>query len=251
MEFIPAIDLLRGDSVRLLQGDYQAVTVYEKPIESMARFARSGASWIHVVDLDAARGEGVNNRTLIEQLVDTSSLHFEVGGGVRTVDDVSRLVDIGVERVIVGTKAVSDLALFSKMCDAFPNVVAAGIDYRRINGRRICALNGWLQNSDVELLVAIDRVIGAGSAGVILTDISRDGTLIGPDIETLMEVAAVTSMAKVDLISSGGVSRIGDLVEIGRATSGYGSIFGAISGKAVHEGLIEVGKAVQICKAFE
>ncbi len=251
MEFIPAIDLLDGKSVRLLRGDYAQVSYYEEPSLTLRAFAKAGVNWAHIVDLDAARGGVSNNRMLIERLLAETNMQIEVGGGVRSLADVAALANLGVRRVIVGTKAVSDLKLFGDMCAAYPGVMAAGIDYRRVKEARLCALNGWTDYSDVELMDAISKVIDAGTSAIVLTDISRDGTLEGPDLATLVEVGEITNRHGIDLISSGGVSSVDDLVTIGTSTSTVGSIFGCISGKAVHEGIIDLEEAVRSCRMFE
>ena len=250
MEFIPAIDLFNGSSVRLLRGDYSQTTYYEEPSSSIAKFVDSGVRWVHIVDLNAARGESDNNRVLIAQLIKDSKISVEVGGGVRQISDVGQLVDLGVTRVIVGTKAISKESAFQEMCKEFPGVIAAGLDYRRISDKRFCAVNGWTQDSNIELIDAVESVCEIGASAIIVTDISRDGTLEGPDIETLSELAQWCRSNQIDLISSGGVASIDDLIAIGESAALVGSIFGAISGKAVHEGLIDVSKAVAVCKAF-
>ena len=250
MEFIPALDLLAARSVRLIKGDYQQVTTYGDPRNSVSEFVSAGVSWIHLVDLDAARNQGSNNRSLIAELICLGGADFEVGGGIRSLDDASELFHLGVKRLILGTKAVSDIEFFELVARRFEGFVAAGLDYRRIDGRRICALNGWLQDSDVELETALERVIDGGAAAVILTDISKDGTLVGPDIETYAEFAPKCAKAGVDMIASGGVSSLDDLESLVRIDLAHGGLAGAISGKAIQEGRFGIKEAVDLCRRF-
>ncbi|CAG4922791.1 unnamed protein product, partial [Acidithrix sp. C25] len=252
VEFIPAIDLLGGESVRLYKGDYNMAKVYDSPLDQVRNFIDCGVSWIHIVDLDAARQSG-NNQELIGTLVAISNdagVKIEVGGGIRSMDDAQRLVESGVSRLIIGTKAVSDPELFGELCSNFSGAIAAGLDYRNEDGQKVCALNGWLERSDVTLEVALARTIELGASALVLTDISRDGTLEGPDFETLFDAGKVAADADVDLIASGGVSGFSDLVKMVDRDSDSKVIFGVISGKAVHEGLIDVMEAVKLCKAY-
>ncbi len=251
MEFVPAIDLLGGRSVRLVKGDYAQATDYGDPREQVDEFIRAGAAWIHLVDLDAARNKGGSNREIIAELVAAGGAHFEVGGGIRSAADAGELSAIGVERMVIGTKALSDPAFLAEMCAAHPCRIAAGLDYRRVDGRRLCALEGWEERSDVELRSAVKAAAGAGVAAVVVTDISRDGTLSGPDVGTYAELAALCHRLGIDLVASGGVSSLADLTSLA-AIGGGGEegLWGAISGKAIQEARFKVEEAVDLCKRF-
>ncbi len=251
MEFVPAIDLLGGRSVRLVKGDYAQATDYGDPGEQVDEFIRAGAAWIHLVDLDAARNKGGSNREIIAELVAAGGAHFEVGGGIRSAADAGELSAIGVERMVIGTKALSDPAFLAEMCAAHPGRIAAGLDYRRVDGRRLCALEGWEEQSDVELRSAVKAAAHAGVAAVVVTDISRDGTLSGPDVGTYAELAALCHRLEIDLVASGGVSSLADLTSLA-AIGGGGEVglWGAISGKAIQEARFKVEEAVDLCKRF-
>ncbi len=251
MEFVPAIDLLAGRSVRLVKGDYAQVTDYGDPREQVAKFVEAGAAWIHLVDLDAARNKGESNRAVIAELVSGGGARFEVGGGIRSAADAEELAGIGVERMVIGTKALRDPAFLAEMCAAHPGRIAAGLDYRRVDHRRLCALEGWEEQSDVELRSAVKGAAKAGVAGVVVTDISRDGMLSGPDVGTYAELAGLCHHLGIDLVASGGVSSLADLMSL--ASIGGGGevgLWGAISGKAIQEGRFRVEEAVELCKRF-
>jgi phosphoribosylformimino-5-aminoimidazole carboxamide ribotide isomerase len=227
MTIIPAIDLLDGACVRLYQGDYDNSTVYDTdPLEQAMRFKAAGARRIHLVDLDAARGKGKNNREVIRRLCDAVDAHFEVGGGIRTEDDVRELTEAGVDRLVVGTAFAREPELLRRWSDRFGRLFIAGID--AVNG--MARISGWEEDagiSDIDLakLAALN-----GALSIIYTNIERDGTLQGPDIERTVMVAAASGLP---VIISGGVSGEGDFRRIfGDSPEG---IAGVIVGKALYE----------------
>ena len=232
IELYPAIDLRAGRAVRLTQGDYGRETIYgDDPVALAASFVDAGATWIHVVDLDAARtGEAVN-RPVVARIVAAVAGRAKVqtGGGVRTVADVVALARVGVARVVMGSAAVADPSLVgdaSKELD-----VAVGLDHR---GGEL-AVHGWTEGSGVKLADALDRYPMA--AAFVITDIGRDGMLTGPDVDGLAAAAAATD---VPVIASGGVSSLDDI----RALTGIAGLAGIITGKAIYEGRFTVAEAV-------
>ena len=248
MEFIPALDLLGERSVRLRQGDFNQVTVYKDPRESVREYVADGASWIHIVDLDAARHQGMDNAGLIGELVGRGGARFEVGGGIRNIARAEALINLGVDRLVVGTRGIQDPGFLSALGRSFPGRIAAGLDYRRVGTRRVCALNGWLEASEVDLEDALGEAIAAGVAAVVVTDISKDGTLAGPDVQTYAELAGICGPGGVELVASGGVSSLADLSVLANIRNDGWGVFGAISGKAIQEGRLSVKDAVETCK---
>lgn len=230
----PAIDLRGGRVVRLSQGDFGRETVYgEDPAEIARSFVDAGAQWVHVVDLDAARGDGPVNRAVVESLagVVEGRARLQVGGGVRSAEDARRLADAGVHRVVMGSAAVADPECAR---DAARHVeVAVGLDHR---GGEV-AVQGWTRSAGVQVLDLLGAYPFASS--FVVTDISRDGMLSGPDLEGLGEVCAATSTA---VVASGGVSGLEDLVAL-RTVPG---IAGVIVGRAIYEGRFSVREALEV-----
>jgi phosphoribosylformimino-5-aminoimidazole carboxamide ribotide isomerase len=237
LDLYPAIDLRDGRVVRLLKGDYDAETVYgDDPVGAAEAFVDAGATWIHVVDLDAARSGDPLNRPVVAAVVRAVADRAQVqtGGGVRSLDDASALRDAGVARVVMGSAAVQNPDLVAAAAELLP--VAVGLDHR--NGD--LAVHGWTEGSGVRLDDALQRFPAA--AAFVITDISRDGMLTGPDIEGL---AAAVSATHVPVIASGGVATLADLVEL----SDIDGLGGVITGKALYEGRFTVGEALAACRA--
>jgi phosphoribosylformimino-5-aminoimidazole carboxamide ribotide isomerase len=232
IELYPAIDLLGGRVVRLRQGDYADETVYGDDPVSVARgFAAEGARWVHVVDLDAAKSGDPVNRPVVAAIVDAlrGTATVQTGGGVRTLADARELADIGVGRVVMGSAAVRDPALVADASEIVP--VAVGLDHR--DGE--VAVHGWTEGSGLTL----DNAYGLfPTADVfVITDIGRDGMLVGPDLDGLTRSAAV---AGAPVIASGGVSALADVV----ALAAIDNLGGIITGKAVYEGRFTVAEAI-------
>ena len=233
MNLYPAIDILGGNVVRLRQGEYGDSTVYgDDPVSVALSFVEQGARWVHMVDLDAARSGVGANRAVIARVAAavSGSARLQVGGGVRTVDDARELADAGVDRVVMGSAAVADPALVALVAPVVD--VAVGLDHRS----GVVATHGWTESSGVRLVDILGSFPSASA--FVITDISRDGMLVGPDTKGLVEVAAVTS---VPVIASGGVGDLGHL----RALAREGSIEGVIVGKAIYEGRFTVAQAVE------
>lgn len=250
MELFPAVDLRAGRCVRLRQGDYADETVYsDDPVAMVEAFARAGAAWIHVVDLDAARtGEPVNRPVVAAMCAAAAAFGVAVqsGGGVRSHAAASALLEAGAARVVVGTKAVQDPAFVRELAVAHPGAIAVGLDTRTTpDGVREVAAHGWTVGSGVALGAALEALADAGAVAVIVTDIGRDGMLTGPDIDGLDFVLGATPM---QVIASGGVSSLDDLRVLRGLRSGGRSLAGAIAGKAIYERRFDVAAAVAACR---
>ena len=231
-ELYAAIDLRAGRAVRLVQGDYARETVYgDDPVAIARSFADQGATWVHVVDLDAARSGDAVNRAVVAAIAAavTGLARVQTGGGVRTVDDARALADAGVARDVMGSAAVRDPSLVDDVAAVV--AVAVGLDHR--NGE--LAVHGWTESSGVRLVDALDRYPRA--AAFVITDIGRDGMLAGPDVAGLRAAAAATT---VPVIASGGVASLDDV----RALAKAGGIAGVITGKALYEGRFTVRDAL-------
>jgi len=236
MEVIPAIDLLQGQCVRLYQGDYsQSEVFHEDPVIMAQQWADQGATRLHLVDLDGAKqGESVN-LNVIEKIVKTLSIPVQVGGGLRDRNGVAQLLNLGVNRAILGTIAVEKPELVEELAKEFPNQMIVGIDARQ--GK--VATRGWLETSEVLATDLAQKMEGFGVAGIIYTDIQRDGTLIGPNLEALREL---THCVKIPVIASGGVSCLRDLLNL-LALEASG-VTGAIVGKALYTGDVNLTEAI-------
>ena len=236
MELYPAIDLRGGRVVRLEQGDFERERDYgTDPLEVARRFTADGATWLHIVDLDAAKGDG-NNRNVVRGIAKElgNRIRIQTGGGVRSVEDAQQLADAGVSRVVMGSAAVRE----PQLVDAVAHIVdvAVGLDHR--NGE--VATDGWLQGSTLTLTDAVIRYPAASA--FVITDISRDGMLAGPDVDGLRNIATLTT---TPVIASGGVAELGDLREL-RDVRG---LAGVIVGKAIYEGRFSVRDAVRALQA--
>ena len=241
-ELYPAIDLRGGRAVRLLRGDYAAETVYsDDPVAVAHSFEAAGARWIHVVDLDAARSGEAGNLEYVAAIARSVGCEVETGGGVRSVEAAERLIDAGVARVVIGTAAVERPELVTELAARYPGRVAVGLDAR---GRQV-AVKGWTETTGADLVELAQRFEGEGVAALIVTEIGRDGTMAGPDLDQLGAVLEATS---IDVVASGGVGILDDLRALSglRAGSGGGrSLAGVIVGRAIYEGRFTVEEALR------
>jgi phosphoribosylformimino-5-aminoimidazole carboxamide ribotide isomerase len=241
MEFYPAIDLRGGRVVQLQQGDYGRETVYgDDPVAVARSFADAGASWVHVVDLDAARDGGAANLRAIEEICTAVECRVQTGGGVRTIDDASERFAAGVARVVIGSAAVERPELVDEIALMQPDQVAVGLDAR---GRKI-ATHGWQVASGKDLLDMARRFDTPGVGALVVTDIGRDGMLGGPDVDGLREVMGATS---VPVIASGGVSSLDDLRRLATIEIDGSRLGGAIAGTAIYERRFTVEEAIEAC----
>lgn len=240
MLIFPAIDLKEGKAVRLLQGRMEDATVYaENPVEVATKFADSGAEHLHVVDLNGAfAGQPVNDEA-IRSIVQAVSLQVQVGGGIRTLERIEELLQLGVRRVILGTVAVKNPGLVEEAVRRFGERVIVGIDAK--DGR--VAVQGWSEATElsaVELGMAMKQV---GVQRIVFTDISRDGMLQGPNIESTVQIAKYTGL---QVIASGGISSLDDLRRLRDEALDSVSIEGAIIGKALYTGAFSLGEALAV-----
>lgn len=222
----PAIDMRGGKCVRLLQGDYDKETIYaDSPFGMASQFAAEGAEWIHMVDLDGAKdGKRVNNNFVIEAAKKLPKVKIQIGGGIRTEADIVHYLDNKIDRVIIGSIAVSNSEFAIEMIKKYGSHIAIGIDAK--NG--YVATHGWLETSAVKAMELGKRFADAGAETFIFTDIATDGMLSGPNIAAVSEMAEVTGK---NVIASGGVSSLTDLKALAKAQT----ISGVIIGKALYE----------------
>lgn len=237
MEVIPAIDLLNGKCVRLYQGDYNQSEIFnEDPVAVAQQWVEQGATRIHLVDLDGAKAGYPVNLEAIAAIVAAVDVPVEVGGGLRDRQSVADLLSTGVRWAILGTVAVEKPELVAQLCGEFPSQIIVGIDAR--NGK--VATKGWLETSEVLATELAERMAQLGAAAIIYTDIHRDGTLQGPNLEALRELASVVA---IPVIASGGVSSVTDLLSL-LALESQG-VTAAIVGRALYTGDVALKEAVR------
>jgi phosphoribosylformimino-5-aminoimidazole carboxamide ribotide isomerase len=237
----PAIDLRGGRVVRLYQGDFDKETVYgTDPVAVAEGYAAAGARWIHMVDLDAARTGTPENRPVIAAVAAAvgPAVKVQASGGVRDQASAEELLACGVDRVVLGTVAVEHPQLVDELAEH--HHVAVGIDTR---GRDV-AVRGWTEGSGTDLFDLLERFAGSGVAAFIVTDIGRDATLAGPDLEGLAAVLDATAIA---VIASGGVGTLADLEALATLEASGRRLAGAIVGKALYEGRFTVEEAISAC----
>ncbi|MHC5724314.1 MAG: 1-(5-phosphoribosyl)-5-[(5-phosphoribosylamino)methylideneamino]imidazole-4-carboxamide isomerase [Nostoc sp.] len=237
MDVIPAIDLLEGHCVRLYQGDYDRSQVFsENPADVAKQWVDQGATRLHIIDLDGAKAGKVVNLGAIEAIAHAVSVPIEIGGGLRDRTSVQQLFNLGIQWAILGTIAVEQPQLVQELCAEFPEQIIIGIDAR--NG--LVATRGWLETSEVLATQLAVQMQELGAAAIIYTDIHRDGTLTGPNLEALRELAAVIS---IPIIASGGVSSLTDLLSL-LALESQG-VTGVIVGRALYTGDILLKEALR------
>ena len=234
MILYPAIDLKDGNCVRLLKGDMDEATVFnDNPASQAMAFQNAGCEWLHLVDLNGAfAGEPVNAGA-VEAILDAVSVPVQLGGGIRDLDTIDAWINRGISRVILGTVAVEDPDLVRKAAERHPGRIAVGLDARA--GR--VATRGWATETDVMVTDLAVSLQDAGIAAIIYTDINRDGAMQGPNVEATEAIARATT---IPVIASGGVSSMADLLAL-KAT---GVISGAISGRALYDGALDLAEAL-------
>ncbi len=240
MILYPAIDLKDGNCVRLYKGEMDQATVFNNDPAAQAKaFEDAGCEWLHLVDLNGAfAGEPVNAAP-VEAILKTVKVPAQLGGGIRDLATIERWLDKGLRRVILGTVAVENPALVKEAAKKFPGQVAVGIDARG----GMVATRGWATETDIEATELARRFEDAGVAAIIYTDINRDGAMQGPNVEATADLARAVS---IPVIASGGISSMDDL----RALKNCGApLDGAISGRALYDGAIDVAEAVRLLKA--
>lgn len=233
MKIFPAIDIKDGNCVRLVKGDYAtAHKVAEDPLETARSFEAAGAEWIHMVDLDGAKDATLVNKEIFIRVARETGLKVEVGGGIRTMEAVDYYLSNGISRVILGSAAVKNPVFAKAAVEKYGEKIAIGIDARE----GMVAAEGWLDTSNVYFVDLAREMEKIGVKTIIFTDISRDGTLTGPNLEQLREINSAVSC---DIIASGGVSGIADIIALRDE-----GLYGAIAGKAIYTGGLNVAEAI-------
>ena len=249
MDLYCAIDLRDGRAVRLLQGDFAKERAFGDPLELADRYVAEGATHLHVVDLDAARTGQPINRAVVKAIIDRVAVPVQVGGGVRSDDDVAELVGLGARRVVMGTTALKDPAVAHRCAARFPGHLVLGLDYRRwTEGKLEAAASGWLEGSGITVAELLDRWRDDPLAAIVVTDIDRDGTGSGPDLAGLAEVLDGCAHP---VVASGGVGSLDHLRALSSMRSpGSGRTpEGVVVGTALVDGTLSVKEAMAACTA--
>lgn len=238
MKLFPAIDIKDGQCVRLYQGDYSQMTVYASdPVEVARRWQEAGASWLHVVDLDGAQEGHPVNTALIARICQETALKVEVGGGLRTLEHIENTLAAGVERVILGTAVLTDRALLDQALQRWGERIVVGLDARA----GLVAISGWRETSNVKATELARELSAAGVSRFIYTDIARDAAMQGPNLAALRSMLDALQGSATTLIASGGVSSLEDLKQLAHL-----KVEGAIIGKALYVGAIDLAEAVRV-----
>ncbi|MHC6179498.1 1-(5-phosphoribosyl)-5-[(5-phosphoribosylamino)methylideneamino]imidazole-4-carboxamide isomerase [Clostridium sp. JNZ X4-2] len=239
MLILPAIDLRDGKCVRLYQGKFEkSEIVGEDPVKVALSFKEKGAEYIHMVDLDGALYGKMKNAEIISKVVKAAEIPVELGGGIRNLNSVEQILKLGISRVILGTSALQNPDFVKRAVKEYGEKIAVGIDAKE--GK--VAVNGWVDVSTVEYTDFARQVEDMGVRTIIFTDISKDGTLKGPNLEQLFKIKNAVS-CNCNIIASGGIKNIDDLKDIDKI-----GLYGAITGKAIYTGNIDLKKAIELCK---
>lgn len=237
MIIFPAMDLRDGKCVRLYQGKFdESEVVGENPLDVALDFKAKGAEYIHMVDLDGALKGEIKNLSIISEVIKTVGIPVELGGGIRNMETVDMLIDTGLSRVILGTAALKDMNFVKQAVKKYGEKIAVGIDAKNEK----VAVNGWINVSDVDYIDFAKQMESIGVKTIIFTDISKDGTLQGPNLEQLEKIHKSVSC---DIIASGGIKNVEDLKHIKDM-----GVYGAITGKAIYSGNINLEEAIKVCK---
>ena len=238
MIIFPAIDIKGGKCVRLIKGDFNKITQYKKsPIEQANEFLNLGFKNIHLIDLDGALEEKPVNENTIKAISKISKIKIQIGGGVRSVDHIKRLLDFNVDKVILGTAAIENIEFLKKACDKFDNKIALSLDVRK----GYIALSGWKKQTDILASDFIKKIKNVNISRIIYTDINKDGTKSGPNFQ---ETVDLSNLTKIPFVISGGVSSINDVINVKK--SKYQNIEGIIIGKAIYDGNIDIKQLSKI-----
>ncbi|MCB5956145.1 1-(5-phosphoribosyl)-5-[(5-phosphoribosylamino)methylideneamino]imidazole-4-carboxamide isomerase [Enterococcus sp. CWB-B31] len=236
MYVLPAIDIREGEAVRLVKGDFARKTVVnEDPLAQAREFNQSGLQNLHIVDLDGALAGETTNAPLIRQIKSETGLTIEVGGGIRSMEQIKEYIDSGVDRVIIGSAALKNPKLVKEAVKKYQEKIAVGIDAK--NGK--VAVSGWLEVSETDYLTMAKEMAEIGVQTIIYTDISKDGTLTGPSFEQYQQLQE--TVPTVNIIASGGVSSKEDLVKLSEI-----GVYGAIVGKAFYEGKVTLEEMQEV-----
>ena len=237
MLIFPAIDLYQGQAVRLFQGDYKQMTVYEKePLNTAKKFESFGAQWLHVVDLEGAKNGTTANLDTIIKIISSCNLQCEVGGGVRNMEVIEKYINAGVSRVILGTAAVTEKNFVENSVKNFGEKIAVGVDIK--DG--FVAIKGWQEKSNLEAINFCEKMQSVGVKTLICTDISKDGAMKGTNFDLYK---TLKEKLKINIIASGGVSSIEDVKNLAKL-----NLYGAIVGKAYYTGAVDIKEAIEAAK---
>lgn len=246
LQLLPAIDLLEGRCVRLRQGNYDDSTVFsDDPVEMALRWRDEGAERLHLVDLDGAKAGKPVNQDVVRRIIAATGLPCQLGGGIRSEESVrSTIEETGVDRVIIGTKALREPDWFAEICARFPNQLALGLDARD----SMVATDGWLEVSKVSVTELAGKFVDVPLAAVIYTNIANDGMMQGIDQQTLEDFRILADMG-LPVIASGGVTTMDDIANLKSIAASHPNLIGAITGRAIYEGTIDVREAIAFLKA--
>ncbi len=234
MYIIPAIDLMDGKCVRLIKGDYYRRITYEHdPVKQARHFIAAGAQWLHIVDLDGAKIGSPVNTEAISAIAAPGQLRIEVGGGIRDENSIQQLLDMPIERVIIGTKAISDFEWFSEMARKFAGRLVLGLDGR---GSKV-ATHGWTKDNPQQLLEFAARAAKLPIAAIIYTDINKDGMMAGPNLERTKTLA---ESVDIPVVAAGGIAETADIKKLAAL-----GIEAAIIGRALYEGTLSLADAIK------
>lgn len=236
MILFPAIDIKGGKAVRLYQGRFDKCEEMGIPLEIAKEFEKTGAEFIHLVDLDGAKEGKRINSDIIKAITDAVNIPVQLGGGIRTLEDLEAIFDLGVSRAIIGTAAYKDKEFLIKAVEKYGEKIAVGVDAKDNK----VALEGWLESTDMDYIEFSRQLEKIGVKTVIYTDISKDGTLEGANIEGLKALSKAVNM---DIVASGGVKDLEDLLKINEL-----NLYGAISGKAIYSGSLDLKEALDALK---
>ena len=238
MIIFPAIDIKDGKCVRLIKGDFNKITSYkDSPATQAIKYSQSGFNDIHIVDLDGAlQGKPVNS-IIVKEIIKKVKSKIQIGGGIRTMEDISRWIDIGIDKVVMGTAAVENIELLETACNKFKNKIAVALDVK--DG--LIALSGWKKQTNIFAIDFIKKIENFGVSRIIYTDINRDGTKQGPNIKDTIELS---SKSKIPLVISGGVSSLEDIKKIKSLSNS--DIEGVIIGKAIYDGDIKISDLAKL-----
>ena len=238
MIIFPAIDIKGGKCVRLLKGDFEKITHYEKsPVDQANEFSTIGFNNLHIIDLDGALNADPVNEKIVEQITKNKKIKIQIGGGIRKLDQIKKLINLGVDKVILGTAAIENIDFLKSACLNFKNKIAISLDVRE----GFIALSGWKKQTNILALDFVKKIEKMNVSRIIYTDINKDGTKSGPNLK---DTALLSNATKIPVVISGGISSISDIEKIKK--NKFPNIEGVIIGKAIYDGNIDIKKLSKI-----
>ena len=238
MIIFPAIDIKDGVCVRLIKGDFRQITSYENtPIDQAIKYFENGFNNIHIVDLDGALHGRAGNSIIIKEILKKVKSKIQIGGGIRTIDDISRWIEMGIDKIVMGTAVVENIELLETVCNKFENKIAVALDVK--DG--LIALSGWKKQTNISAIDYIKEIQNFGVSRIVYTDINKDGTKKGPNIKDTVELS---NKVKIPLVISGGVSSIEDIKKIKLLSNS--NIEGVIVGKSIYDGDIKISDLAEL-----